>query len=56
MLTGFYSSLALPSSLRLGDVIFGNWSMSELSGFCVFLEDDSTDLRESFFQDLGGNT
>jgi len=27
--------------------------VSELSDFCVFFEDDSTDLREIFFQSLG---
>jgi len=35
---------------------FLEWSVSELSGCCVFLEEESTDLRENFFQGLGGNT
>jgi len=44
LLTGYYSRQQ-PSSLWLGDVIFLEWSVSELSGFCIFLEDNSTDLR-----------
>jgi len=48
LLTGYYSRQQ-PSSLRLSDDIIWEWSVSELSGFCVFLEDDSTDLRENFF-------
>jgi len=55
LLTGYYSRQQ-PSSLRLGDVIFWEWSVSELSGFWVFLEDDGTDLCENFFQGLGENT
>jgi len=50
-LSGYHSNLALPSSLRLGDVVLWEWIVSELSGFCVFLEDDRTDsmdLREFF--------
>jgi len=35
---------------------FGKWSVLELSGFCDFLEDESMDLRENFFQGLGENT
>jgi len=46
-LIGYYSRQQ-PSSLWLGDVNF--WSVSELSGFCVFLEDESTDLRKIFFR------
>jgi len=46
LLTGFYSSLALPSGFRLGDVIFGSWNASKQS---IFFEDDSTDLCEIFF-------
>jgi len=55
LLTGYYLRQQL-SNLRIGDVIFWKWSKSELSGFCVFLENDSTDLRENFFQGLGENT
>jgi len=55
LLTGYYSRQQ-PSSFRLGDVIFMEWSVSELNGFCVFLEDDSTDLPKNFFQGLGENT
>jgi len=55
LLTGYYSRQQ-PSSLQLGDVIFWEWSVPELSGFCVFLEDESTDLRKFFFQGLGENT
>jgi len=29
--------------------VFRNWSASELSGFYVFLEKDSTNLRQFFF-------
>jgi len=55
LLTGYYLRQQ-PSSLWLGDVIFWKWSVSALSGFCIFLKDDSTDLRENFFKDLGENT
>jgi len=53
LLTGYYSNL-----LAFGSVtsFYWEWSVSELSGFCVFLEDESTDLWENFFQGLGGNT
>jgi len=51
ILTGFYSSLALPSiAFRFVTSFFGNWSVLKLSGFCVFFEDDSTDMRETFFK------
>jgi len=50
--TGLYWLLR---SFRHGNVIFRNWSASELNGFFVFLENDNTDLRK-FFQDLGENT
>jgi len=40
---------ALPSSLRWRH-FFRNWSASDLSGFCVFLENDITDLRQIFFK------
>jgi len=55
LLTGYYLRKQ-PSRLRIGDVIFTEWSVSELSSFCVFLEDDGMDLREKFFQGLGENT
>jgi len=48
--SGFCSSLTY--SLRFGDVNFSEWSASELSGFCVFFENDKTDLRQ-FFYGLG---
>jgi len=54
LLTGYYSRQQ-PSSLRLVMLFFWEWSVSELSGFCVYLEDDSTDLRENFFRGLGEN-
>jgi len=40
------------SLLTFGSVMsfFGEWSVSELNGFCVFFEDDSTDLRKHFFK------
>jgi len=44
LLTGYYNRQQ-PSSLTFGDLIFGEWSVSELSGFCVFLEEESTDLH-----------
>jgi len=49
LLTGYYSRR---SFLVLGSVksFCLKWSLSELSGFYVFLEDDSTDLREIFFK------
>jgi len=55
LLTGYYSRQQL-SSFRLGEVIFWEWSVSELRGFCVFLEDDSTDLCENYFQGSGEDT
>jgi len=48
LLTGYFLRQQ-PSSLRLDDVIFWEWSVSELSGFCVFLINESMDLREIFF-------
>jgi len=39
------------NDLRFGDVIFlGVGSVSELSGFCVFLENDQMDLCQIFFR------
>jgi len=55
LLTGYYSRQQ-PSSLWLGDVIFLGMECVGIKRFYVFLEDDSTDLREIFFQGLGGNT
>jgi len=49
LLTAGYYSRQQPSNLRLGNVIFWECSVSELSGFCVLLKDDSMDLRENFF-------
>jgi len=34
--------------LRHSDVIFQNWRALELSGFYVFLENDSTNLHQFF--------
>jgi len=48
LLTGYYSRQQL-SSLRLGDVIFLEMECVGVKRFCVFLEDESTDLREIFF-------
>jgi len=50
LLTVFYSSLAY----GLVTSFCRNWSVSEseLSGFCVFLEDHSTDMREIFFPEV----
>jgi len=53
LLTGYYSSLLV---FGLVTSFFWEISVSELSGFCVFLEDESTDLREKFFQGLEENT
>jgi len=55
LLTGYYSSLAFPSSLQIDDVILWELQCVGVSGFCVFLADDSTDLQEIFFQGLGEN-
>jgi len=55
LLTGYYSRQQ-PSRLQLGDVIFLGMKCVEVGGFCVFLKDDSTDLRKNFFQGLGKST
>jgi len=55
LLTGYYSKQQ-PSSLWLSDIIFLGMECVGKNSFCVFLEDDSTDLRENFFWGLGGNT
>jgi len=34
---------------------FQKWSASKLSGFYIFLENDSTNLRQIHFQGLGEN-
>jgi len=50
LLTGYYSRL-----LAFGSVtsFFWEWSMSELSGFCVFLENDRQHgSARNFFQGL----
>jgi len=46
LLIVYYSSL-----LAFGSVtsFFWKWSVLELSGFCVFIKDESTDLRKNFF-------
>jgi len=38
--------------IRIGSVtsFFRNWSALELIGFCVFLENDKTDLRQFFLR------
>jgi len=54
LLAGCYSRQQ-PSNLRLGDVIFWGMECVAVKRFCVFLENDSTDLRENFFQGLGEN-
>jgi len=48
--------LVISVAFRHGDIIFSEWSASELSGFYVFLENNSTDLRQNFFQNLERNT
>jgi len=42
LLTGYYSTQQPSAWWRQ---FFWYWSVSELSGFCVFLEDKSMDLR-----------
>jgi len=55
LLTSYYSRQQ-PSSLWLGDVIFLRMECVGVKWFLVFLEDDSTDLCENFFQGLRENT
>jgi len=55
LLTG-YCNRQQPFCLGSVTSFFWKWCVSELSGFCVFLEDNSTDLYEIFFQGLGENT
>jgi len=53
LLTGYTAGSSLPA---FGSITSFFWSVSELSGFCVFLKDESTDLCENFFQALGEST
>jgi len=51
-------SPAFPSSLWLCDVSYWDWSVSELSGFCIFwkMTAVTAQICANFIQGLGGNT
>jgi len=55
LLTGYYSNLALSSSLRLGEVNFWKLECVGVKPFLRFSRRQQHGSERNFFQGLGGN-